>query len=102
MGIMEQNEIKRNNICIMVILEEEEKEEGTESIFKITMGRKLPKPEERKGYPNLWGLRVPQMSETESRATLRHTIIKLSKAKNRKNFKNSKRKKDKLHIGLHT
>ena len=72
--------MKRNNIHIMGILEREEKEKGIESIFKAIMAENFPNMrleigtqiQEVQKSPNMFNL---------SRATVKHTIIKLSKVK---------------------
>ena len=38
-----QNTMKRNNICIMGIPEEEDQEKGAESIIKAIMAKNIPR-----------------------------------------------------------
>ena len=84
--------MKRNKICIVGIPEGEEKEKGTESIFKALMAENFLNLGREMDIQIYEAQRTPKISNLD-RATPRQIIIKLSKSKTKKkNFKSSKRK----------
>ena len=72
-----QDNMKRNNICIIGISEGEEKEQGIEKPYKKVM---------MENFPNLIREKVTQIQETQrvpskrnpERPTSRHVIIKMA------------------------
>ena len=75
-----QDNMKRNNICIIGIAEGEEEEQGTENLFERVM---------KENFPNLMREKVTQIQETQrvpnkrnpQRPTERHSIVKMAKFK---------------------
>ena len=73
-----QDNMKRNNICIIGIPEGEEEEQGIENLFEKVM---------MENFPNLMREKVTQIQETQrvpskknpKRPTARHIIIKMAK-----------------------
>ena len=73
-----QDNMKRNNICIIGIPEGEEEEQGIENLFEKVM---------MENFPNLMREKVTQIQETQrvpsrrnpKRPTSRHIIIKMAK-----------------------
>ena len=71
-----QDNIKRNNICIIGIPDGEEEEQGIEKLFEKVMEK----------FPNLMTGKVTQIQETQrvrikrnpKRPTSRHIIIKMA------------------------
>ena len=73
-----QDNMKRNNICIIGIPEGEEEEQGMENLFERVM---------MENFPNLRREKVTRIQETQrvpskripKRPTARHIIIKMAK-----------------------
>ena len=73
-----QDNMKRNNICIIGIPEGEEEQQGIENLFEKVM---------MENFPNLMREKVTQIQETQrvpskrnpKRPTPRHIIIKMAK-----------------------
>ena len=73
-----QENIKWNNICIIVMPEREEEDQGIENLFEKVM---------MENFPNLMREKVTQIQETQrvqimrnpKRPTARHIIIKMEK-----------------------
>ena len=84
-----QDNMKRNNIHILGIPEEEEQEQGIENLFEKVM---------MENVPNLMREKVTQIQETQrvpsernpKRPTARHIIIKMAKLQDKENFKGTK------------
>ena len=81
-----QDNMKCNNICIIVIPEGEEEEQGIENLFEKVM---------TENFPNLMREKVTQIQETQKvpikrnpkRPASRHIIIKMAKFKDGENLK---------------
>ena len=86
------NNIKCTNICIIVVPEGEEREEGPEKIFEEIIAE---------NFPNMGKEIVNQVQETQRipgrinprRNTPRHIVIKLTKIKNKDKILKATRKK---------
>ena len=73
-----QDNMKRNNICIIGIPEGEEEEQGIENLFEKVM---------MENFPNLRREKVPQIQKSQrvpskrnpKRPTARHITIKMAK-----------------------
>ena len=77
--------IKRNNICIIGVLEGEERQKGHEKIFEEIIVE---------NFPNMGKERATQVQEVQRvpyrinprRNTWRHIVIKLAKVKDKDNY----------------
>ena len=84
-----EDNMKRNNICIIGIPEGEE-DQGIENLFEKVM---------IENFPNLMTEKVTQIQEAQrvpikrnpKRPTFRHIIIKMAKFQDRENLKGSKK-----------
>ena len=87
--------MKCNNICIIVIPEGEEEEQGIENLFEKVM---------MKNFPNLMGEKVTQIQETQKvpikrnpkRPASRHIIIKMAIFQNKERILKAAREKQKV------
>ena len=76
-----QDNMKRNNICIIGIPEGEEEKQGIENLFEKVMMENVP------NFPSLLREKVTQIQESQrvpinrnpKRPTARHIIIKMAK-----------------------
>ena len=84
--------IKRNNICIIVVPEAEEREKGPEKIFEEII---------LENFPNMGKEIATQVQEAQRvsyrinprRNTLRHIVIKLAKIKDKEKLLKAAREK---------
>ena len=87
-----QDNMIRNNICIIGIPEGEEEEQGIENMFEKVM---------MENFPNLLREKVTQIQETQripskrnpKRPTARHIIIKMAKFQDKERILKAARKK---------
>ena len=92
--------IKRTNIRIIGVPEEEEKKEGTEKIFEEIIGENFPNMGKEIGNQVQEAQRVPYRINPR-RNTPRHILIKLSKIKYKEKILNAAREEQQLtHIGI--
>ena len=87
--------IKCNNICITVVLEEEEREKGAEKIFEEVIAKNFPNIAKEIVNQVPEAHRVPKRIDPR-RNTLRHIIIKLTKIKDRDKILNATREKQQI------
>ena len=93
-----QDNMKRNNTCIIGIPEGQEEEQGTENLFEKVM---------MENFPNLMREKVTQIQETQrvqarnpKRPTARHIIIKIAKFQDKERIlKAAKEKKEVTYKG---
>ena len=74
--------MKRNNICIIGVPEEEEREKGIASVFKEIIAENFPKLGEEMASQTTKVHRTP-MTRVPRRATPRHIIIIMAKIKDK-------------------
>ena len=87
--------MKCNNICIIVIPEREEEEQGIENLFEKVM---------MENFPNLMREKVTQIQEAQrvpinrnlKRLTPRHIIIKMAKFKDKERILKAAREKQEV------
>ena len=92
--------IKRTNIRIIGVPEEEEKKEGTEKIFEEIIVENFPNMGKEIGNQVQEAQRVPYRINPR-RNTPRHILIKLSKIKYKEKILNAAREEQQLtHIGI--
>ena len=92
-----QDNMKRNNICIIGIPEGEEEEQGIENLFEKVM---------MENFPNLMREKVTQIQETQrvpskrtpKRPTSRHIIIKMAKFQDKERILKAEREKQGSNI----
>ena len=90
-----QNNMKRNNICIIGIPEGEEEEQGIEYLFEEVM---------MENFPNLMREKVIQIQETQrvpskrspKRPTARHITIKMAKFQDKERILKAAREKQEV------
>ena len=90
-----QNNMTRNNICIIGIPEAEKEEQGRENLFKKVMTEK---------FRNLMREKVTQIQETQKvpnkrnpkRPTARHIIIKMANFQDKERILKAAREKQEL------
>ena len=90
-----QDNMKRNNICIIGIPEGEEEEQGIENLFERVM---------MESFPNRMREKVTQIQETQrvpskrnaKRPTARHIIIKMTKFQNKERILKAAREKQEV------
>ena len=73
---------KRNNICIIGVPKEEEREKGIESVFEEINAENFPKLGEDIGAQTTEAHRTPERQDPK-RTTPRHIIIKMAKIKDK-------------------
>ena len=86
--------IKCNNICIIGVPEEEEKNKGTEKIFEEIIVENFPKMGKEIATQVQEVQRVPDRTNPR-RNTPRHTVIKLTKIKDKEKLLKEQGKNDK-------
>ena len=87
-----QDNMKRNNICIIWIPEGEEEEQGIQNLFEKVMVE---------NFPNLMREKVTQLQDTQGvpskrnpkRPTVRHIIIKMAKLQDKERILKAAREK---------
>ena len=90
-----QDNIKRNNICIIGIPEGKKGEQGIENLFEKVM---------MENFPNLMREKVTQIQETQrvpikrnpKRPTASHTIIKMAKFEDKERILKAAREKQEV------
>ena len=90
-----QDNMKRNNICMIGIPEGEEEEQGIENLFEKVM---------MENFPNLRREKVTQIQESQrvaikmnpKRPTARHILIKMAKFQDKERIVKAARKKQKV------
>ena len=90
-----QDNIKRNNICIIGIQEGEEEKQGIENLFEKVM---------MENFPNLMREKFTQIQETQrvpskrnpKGTTSRHTIVKMAKFQNKERILKEAREKQEV------
>ena len=90
-----QDNMKRNNICIIRIPERKEEEQGIENLFEKVM---------MENFPNLRREKVTQIQETQrvpskrnpKRPTSRHILIKMAKFQDKERILKAAREKQEV------
>ena len=90
-----QDNMKRNNLCIIGIAEGEEEEQGIENLFEKVM---------MENFPNLMREKVTQIQESQrvprkgnpKRPTARHVIIKMAKFQDKERLLKAAREKQEV------
>ena len=90
-----QDNMKRNNICIIGIPEGEEDEQGIENLFEKVMMENFPNLMKEKGTQIQEAQRV-SINRNPKRPTPRHIIIKMAKLKGKERILEAAREKHSL------
>ena len=86
---------KRNNICIIGVPEEEEREKGLESVFEEIIAENFPNLGEEIVSQNMEAYRSPNTRDPRS-TTTRHIIIKMAKIKDKDRVLKAARERKKV------
>ena len=90
-----QDNVKRNNICLIGIPEGEEEEQGIENLFEKVMMENFPNPMREKVTQIQETQRVPSKRNPE-RPTARHIIIEMTKLQDKERILKAVREKQEI------